>query len=273
MPETVGTSPSPDGEDPVGAEGAEGAEGASDSLGPRRRRRQNPTEAARDGAIVPATPRDREEGEETPRLSRFRRVRREYRRLVRRDRTMIGDYSTAAVHVTFYMAATLALVHYTGYWRPVVELARLEFKVILVLMSFATVLFVFEFYLACKPLFFRRRRGPPPRTARSRDGRSGASRRSRGRRSWWRTWPQRRRVAGGLVDSRVQGTRWPRDRRRWRWRWRRRRRWRWRVWERRFRVRVRCSYRRHIARGVDGGPEHKVREEDGGAHGLGGQSA
>ena len=50
-------------------------------------------------------------------------------------------------------------------------------------------------------------------------------------------------------------------------------RWQWRVWERRFRVRVRCSYRRHIARGVDGGPEHKVREEDGGAHGLDGQSA
>ena len=96
-----------------------------------------------------------------PNLSRFRRIRREYRRRVRRrDRTMIGDYGEAAAHVTFYSIATLILVHYVGYWKPMVDLARVEFRLIFVLAALATVLFAFEFFLACKPLFFTRRRGP-----------------------------------------------------------------------------------------------------------------
>lgn len=96
-----------------------------------------------------------------PNLTRFRRIRREYRQRVRRrDRTMMSDYGEAAVHVTFYSIATLMLVHYVGYWKPMVDLARVEFRLIFVLAAFAIVLFVFEFFLACKPLFFTRRKGP-----------------------------------------------------------------------------------------------------------------
>lgn len=115
--------------------------------GPRRRR------------IAAGTPDgSAQTGDPTPHLSRFRRIRQEYRRVVRaRDRTMLRDYATAAVHISFYGVSSLVFIHFMGYWKPLVQLARIEFRLIFVLVLFALALFGFEFYLACKPIFYRQR--------------------------------------------------------------------------------------------------------------------